>query len=190
MQIESLTSFATASDKAVDTIEEAPFYIPALGPSARPRQVLRHSDTFVVLDSHGDVGASAGGPDGLFDHDTRFLSRLELLIDGMQPLLLGSTVRDDNLTLSADLTNPDVFYEGRIILPRDTLHIVRTAYLWQGVAYQRIAIGNHSDAPAVFTLALSFGNDFADLFEVRGQHRQRRGQMHESASGVGEVSFV
>ena len=62
------------------------------------------------------MGASAGGPDGLFDHDTRYLSRLELLINGMQPLVLGSSVRDDNLTLTVDLTNPDVFQDGRIVL--------------------------------------------------------------------------
>jgi len=31
-----------------------------------------------VLDSHGDIGASAGGPDGLFNADTRYLARLEL----------------------------------------------------------------------------------------------------------------
>jgi glycogen debranching enzyme len=173
-----------------DTIAEAPFYIPSTGPSARLRRTLKHGDTFAVFDSHGDMGASAGGPDGLFDHDTRYLSRFELLIDGTQPLLLGSSVRDDNLTLTADLTNPDIFFEGRIILPRDTLHIVRTAYLWKGVGYQRIAISNHGDAPAAFTLALSFGNDFADLFEVRGQHRKRRGRMQESATGSGEVSFV
>jgi glycogen debranching enzyme len=177
-------------DYPLDTIAEAPFYIPSTGPSARPRRTLKHDDTFAVFDSHGDMGASAGGPDGLFDHDTRYLSRFELLIDGMQPLLLGSSVRDDNLTLTADLTNPDIFFEGRIILPRDTLHIVRTAYLWKGVAHQRIAIGNHGETPVAFTLALSFGNDFADLFEVRGQQRARRGQMRESTPTAGEVSFV
>jgi hypothetical protein len=50
---------------------ESPFYIPMTGPSARPRRTLKHDDTFVVLDSHGDIGASAGGPDGLFTTDTR-----------------------------------------------------------------------------------------------------------------------
>ena len=34
-----------------------------------------------MLDSCGDLGASAGGPDGLFHCDTRFLSRLELLLN-------------------------------------------------------------------------------------------------------------
>jgi glycogen debranching enzyme len=175
---------------SIDTMAEAPFYIPATSPSARARRTLKHGDTFAVFDSHGDMGASAGGPDGLFDRDTRYLSRFELLIDGMQPLLLGSSVRDDNLTLTADLTNPDIFFEGRIVLPRDTLHIVRTAYLWNGVAHQRIAIGNQGETSADFTLALSFGNDFADLFEVRGQQRPRRGQLHESTPSADEVSYV
>ncbi|SEE41297.1 Glycogen debranching enzyme (alpha-1,6-glucosidase) [Rhizobiales bacterium GAS191] len=169
---------------------EAPFYIPSTGPSARPRRTLKHADTFAVFDSHGDMGASAGGPDGLFDHDTRYLSRLELLIDGMQPLLLGSSVRDDNLTLTADLTNADIFYDGRIILPRDTLHVVRTAYLWKGVAHQRISVGNFGEAPIAFTLAVLFGNDFADLFEVRGQRRERRGQLSEVVRSATEVAFV
>src|ERR1700688_2694585 len=110
--------------RPLDTIAEAPFYIPSTGPSARPRRTLKHADTFAVFDAHGDMGASAGGPDGLFNHDTRYLSRLELLIYGMQPLLLGSIVHDNNLTLTADLTNPDIFLNGQITLPRDTIHIV------------------------------------------------------------------
>src|SRR6202142_3234423 len=97
-----------SSDRETDTKAEPPFYIASRGPSARPRRTLKDADTFAVFDSHGDMGASAGGPDGLFDHDTRYLSRLELLINGMQPLVLGSSVRDDNLTLTADLTNPDI----------------------------------------------------------------------------------
>jgi glycogen debranching enzyme len=190
MQIEAEPRKVGRDVGSIDTMAEAPFYIPATSPSARARRTLKHGDTFAVFDSHGDMGASAGGPDGLFDRDTRYLSRFELLIDGMQPLLLGSSVRDDNLTLTADLTNPDIFFEGRIVLPRDTLHIVRTAYLWNGVAHQRIAIGNQGETSADFTLALSFGNDFADLFEVRGQQRPRRGQLHESTPSADEVSYV
>ena len=32
-----------------------------------PHTTLKHDDTFVKFDSHGDMGASAGGLDGLFD---------------------------------------------------------------------------------------------------------------------------
>jgi glycogen debranching enzyme len=190
MQPEARPQRADGSVDTIDTTVEAPFYIASTVPSARPRRTLKHGDTFAVFDSHGDMGASAGGPDGLFDRDTRYLSRLELLIDGMQPLLLGSSVRDDNLTLTADLTNPDIFRDGHIALSRDTLHIVRTAYLWRGAAHQRIAVGNHGEVSVAFALVLTFGNDFADLFEVRGQQRQRRGRLREVVHGASEVAFV
>ena len=92
----------------VEPVPEVPFYIPATGPATRPRRTLKHGDCFAVLDSHGDIGATAGGPDGIFYADTRFLSHMELLLNGMQPLLLGSNVRDDNSVLTVDLTNPDI----------------------------------------------------------------------------------
>ena len=155
--------------------EQQPFYIPAIGSPTRPRRTLKHGDTFAVLDSHGDVGISGGEPDGIFDKDTRYLSRLELLLNGMQPLLLGSNLRDDNAVLTVDLTNPDIYFEKRLIVQKDTVHIIRTVFLWRGTAYQRLGIQNHGDRRLRMNLALSFGNDFADVFEVRGMRRPRRG---------------
>ena len=55
------------------------------------------------------------------------------------------------------------------------LHIVRTIFLWRGTAYQRIGLQNHGDRRASFDITLLFDNDFADLFEVRGEKRRRRG---------------
>jgi glycogen debranching enzyme len=158
-----------------DDVPETPFYIPATGSATRPRYVLKHDDTFVVLDSHGDLGASAGGPDGLFHCDTRFLSHLELLLNGMQPLPLGSNVRDDNTLLTIDLTNPDTYFENRLVLPKDTVHVVRTIFLLRDAAYQRFAIRNYGDGPVDLRLSMLFDSDFADLFEVRGMRRERRG---------------
>src|SRR3954469_1645472 len=155
----------------VEQPSESPFSIPMTGPAARPRRSLKHDDTFIVLDSHGDIGASAGGPDGLFHADTRYLARLELLLDQVQPLLLGCNLRDDNSALTVDLTNPDVVRGGRIVLHKDVLHIVRTIFLWRGTAYQRIGVQNHGGNAVSFDLTLLFNNDFADLFEVRGEKR-------------------
>lgn len=154
---------------------EAPFYIPATGPASRPRRSLKYGNTFVVMDSHGDIGATAGGPDGLFHNDTRFLSRLALTVNEMQPLLLGSNVRDDNALLSVDLTNPDTYANGHIVLHKDTLHIVRTTFLWRGTAYQRLGVRNYGDHTVDLHISVAFDSDFADLFEARGLHRERRG---------------
>jgi glycogen debranching enzyme len=160
---------------ADDAPDAAPFYIPATGPASRPRRTLKHGDTFLVVDSHGDIGASAGGPDGLFHADTRHLSRLELTVDGLQPLLLGSNLRDDNAVLAVDLTNPDLYFDQHLVLPRDNVHIVRTVFLWRGVAYQRLGLRNYSDRRLGVRLTITFDNDFADLFEVRGLRREKRG---------------
>ncbi len=173
MAMEAVTQIVTSRE--IEVVSESAFYIPMTGPAARPRRSLKHDDTFIVLDSHGDIGASAGGPDGLFKADTRYLARLELVLDEVQPLLLGSNLRDDNSGLTVDLTNPDVYRNDRLVLQKDMLHIVRTIFLWRGTAYQRIGLQNHGDRPASFDLTLLFDNDFADVFEVRGEKRPRRG---------------
>src|ERR1700682_449920 len=175
--------------RTVEPVSESPFYIPMTGPAARPRRSLKHDDTFIVLDSHGDIGASAGGPDGLFNGDTRYLARLELVLDEVQPLLLGSNLRDDHSALTVDLTNPDVYRNGRIVLQKDMLHIVRTIFLWRGTAYQRIGLQNHGDRPASFDLTFLFDNDFADLFEGRGERRPRRGIGSSKLLGPADVAF-
>src|SRR6266567_5664550 len=186
MAIEAMTQSAI---REFEIVEESPFYIPMTGPAARPRRALKHDDTFVVLDSHGDIGASAGGPDGLFNADTRYLARLELVLDGVQPLLLGSNLHDDNSALMVDLTNPDIYRQGRIVLQKDMLHIVRTLFLWRGTAYQRIGLQNHGEGIASFDLTLLFDNDFADLFEVRGERRLRRGIGSSKLLGPADVAL-
>jgi glycogen debranching enzyme len=185
MSAEIITQIVTA--QTVEVVAESPFYIPMTGPAARPRRSLKHDDTFIVLDSHGDIGASAGGPDGLFNADTRYLARLEMVLDEVQPLLLGSNLRDDNSALTVDLTNPDIYRHGRIVLRKDMLHIVRTIFLWRGAAYQRIGVQNHGETTASFDLTLLFDNDFADLFEVRGEKRPRRGLGSSKLSGPADV---
>src|SRR5581483_4693927 len=158
--------------------------------ASRPRLTLKHNDTFAVFDSHGDIGATAGTPDGLFDRDTRSLSHLELLLNGEQPLLLGSAIRDDNLSFHVDLTNADVFENERIVLLKDTIHIGRTIYLSDGSLRERIALSNHGAEEIKITLSLAFASDFADIFEVRGIRRKRRGQAWRRVLGDGRVGLL
>ena len=66
----STDSAAKANLSLVEAVPEDPFYIPATALTSRPRRILKHGDSFVVLDSHGDIGATAGGSDGLFHCDT------------------------------------------------------------------------------------------------------------------------
>ena len=63
------------------------------------------------------------------------------------------------------------------------LHVVRTLFLWRGAAYQRLRMQNHGDLPFDVRLSLAFASDFADLFEVRGLRRPRRGTATAEVSG-------
>ena len=165
----------STTETLIEETPETPFYIPGTGSSTRPRRTLKQGDCFAVLDSHADIGATPGGPDGIFFCDTRYLSHLEILLNGSQPLLLGSNVRDDNSILIVDLTNPDIFLDQKLSQPKDVLHVVRTFFLLRGVAYQRLRMHNHGNVPFDVRLSVAFGSDFADLFEVRGLRRARRG---------------
>jgi glycogen debranching enzyme len=169
---------------------EVPFYIAATAPATRPRRTLKHDDCFAIFDSHGDIGATAGAADGLYYKDTRYLSHLELLLNGMQLLLLGSSIRDDNALLSANLTNPDIYFEKKLALPKDVLHFVRTLFLWKATAYQRIRIHNFGLQPVDCTISISFASDFADLFEIRGLRRARRGSMRIAVEGNHRVTMA
>ncbi len=153
------------------------------------RLVLKHGDGFGVFDGRGDVRPAPGGAQGVYYQDTRHLSGFTLTIDGHAPLLLSSILRDDNATLTCDLTNPD-FYdrEGKLELPHYLIHLRRSRFLWKSGCFERINVRNFDDRPRRLEIAVEFEADFADLFEVRGFHRARRGVLHDPQ--VADASVV
>ena len=140
-------------------------------------RTLKQGDSFAMFDALGDCVAPGLTPGGLFHNDTRYLSGVQLLIDGQRPLLLSSAVENDNVILTVDLSNPDIYQNGAVVLPRETLHVRRSKFLWQGACYERIAIHNFDAHPRACWLTINFAADFADLFEVRGMQRARRGEI-------------
>jgi glycogen debranching enzyme len=140
-----------------------------------PPRVLKHGDTFAVFDQHGDVVAAEGGEHGLYYHGTRFLSTFEVLLAGRRPLLLSSTVSDDNIVFVGDLTNVDVRRDNRLVLPHGEVHLFRSRILGNGSSIDVIRLCNHSTQAIEMSLLVRFDADFADVFEVRGTRRARRG---------------
>ena len=175
---------------SVDGDPTSPFYIPATASiqESWPR-VLKQGDTFAMFDQHGDILNAAQNPAGIFHEDTRYLSGSYLLIEGHRPLLLSSTVRDDNTTFTVDLANPDIYHDEELALSRETLHVVRTKFLWNSACYERIAVQNFDSVAHRTRLLFWFAADFADLFEVRGIHRQRRGVCHAEKFGSDRILF-
>jgi glycogen debranching enzyme len=144
--------------------------------STAPLRVLKYGDTFAVFDPHGDLRPSAASEHGLYYAGTRFLSTCELLLSNRQPLLLSSTISEDNTVFAADLTNPDVVREnGQVAVARGLLHVFRSRVLWNGTCLERVRVSNHALQAIDTTISLRFDSDFADIFEVRGTRRARRG---------------
>ena len=149
-------------------------------------RVLKHGETFAVFDPHGDITPAPASEHGLYHAGTRFLSRFELLLAMRQPLLLSSTISEDNTIFSADLTNPDVVKNGRVLVARGLLHLYRSRVLSNGAWMECLRVTNHALHPIETPLAFRFDADFADIFEVRGMRRSTRGQRlaHTSAPDV------
>lgn len=157
----------------------------------RPLRVLKQGDMFGLFDNHGDFCARERGPDGLFFNDMRHLSNLELRLGGKRPLLLDSVVLDDNSALLVDLTNADLHDpDGKCVFPRDTIFASRLKFLDGRTCYERISVRSFDAARRRIALTLAFDADFADLFEVRGEARPRRGTVRRSQASDRALDFT
>jgi glycogen debranching enzyme len=121
-----------------------------------PLTILEGS-TFCVSDEVGDISEPTMG---LFAHDTRFLSRWVLTINGARPLMLSSR-KVEYYSAAFFLRNP---VAGD--LAHDELSIGRERFVGDAMQ-EHIVVQNHSRRDVAFDLALELGNDFADIFAVK-----------------------
>ena len=141
----------------------------------QPTLTIKDDDVFLVTDTLGNISGclkdDRTASMGLFCNDTRFLSRLELQIEGRSPVLLSSTA-EKGFLLSILCTNPHI--EDR--LKPDTLGIRREIAV-SGALFEEIEVSNYSTIPVSFEISISFNSDFVDLFEIRGTHREKQGKL-------------
>ncbi len=153
------------------------YYILATSPHIlEDHLVLKDGDCFAVFNRYGDIVPEGLGEEGIYYQGTRFLSRLEFTLCDTRPFLLGSAVRGDNLLLVTDMTNPDIFLDEELLLPRGSLHIHRSKLLFEGGYYEQIKIQSYANLEVRLPFSILFDGDFADIFEVRGVKREKRGK--------------
>ncbi len=148
---------------------------------------LKRGDTFIVSDPLGDI---LGDGDGLFDDDTRLLSRFRLLLGDTTPSLLSTAISHDNVFFTANMSNRPLPPLGGHPLPEGVIHIERRRFLWRRHLYEQLQFTNYGETPAVVPLVLLFEADFRDMFEVRGSHRDVRGDMREPELQEAAVRFA
>jgi glycogen debranching enzyme len=165
-------------ESAAREVAAEKFHIAADGETMEQnRQVLKCGDAFGVFDEYGNLFARERSAEGLFFEDTRYLADLRLTVAGGSLMLLGSAITGDR-KLAVDLTNPDIFKGDSIVVPREWLHVQRTKALGPSGCCETLRFHNYGDQALALPLAFTFGADFADIFEVRGQRRKRRGELH------------
>lgn len=140
--------------------------------------VLKVDDTFAVLDRMGDVCPEGRSEQGLYHGGTKFVSMLRLRIRGQRPLLLSSSMLENNMLQKVDLTNPDLFDEQHnLVIPYGTLHVSRSKFCQNAACFERIQISNYAAEPVRVEFSLDFAANFVDVFEVRGTQREGRGKL-------------
>ncbi|MGH2546812.1 MAG: amylo-alpha-1,6-glucosidase, partial [Actinomycetota bacterium] len=154
-----------------------------------PGKVLavKEGETFLYSDIEGNLDDRVELGLGLYHMDTRFLSHYRLRIAGRDPILLSSSAERVYVS-HVDLTNPDLYQEDRPAIGQHTLNIRRIRAI-RGRLYERIRIKNYNPHPIDVDLDLTFGADFADLFEVRGLTRETRGTYDPPTTSERSIEF-
>jgi glycogen debranching enzyme len=141
--------------------------------------VLKHDARFLVSDPFGDVRPGPRGL-GLYAGDTRVLSTYEMRVNAVRPVVL-RTGSSASYGSTIQMTNPDLLRDPRdkqdpdAVLRRQSLGVVRERLLSDAFE-ERIRIDNYTLHPERCALTLRLDADYADIFEVRGVVRARRGE--------------
>ena len=140
--------------------------------------VLKHGNLFLLSDPFGDIHPDSRGL-GLYDLDTRVLSCAVLRINGVRPTLLRTQAAANHIA-TIQLTNPELRRDpsikneiGAAVASR-AISVMRRRWIGGGLA-ERIEVTNYSAFAQRIELDLELAADAADIFEVRGRIRERRG---------------
>jgi glycogen debranching enzyme len=156
-------------------------------------QVLKHENLYLLTDQFGDIHADSRGL-GLYLGDTRILSCLVLRISRHRPVLLQGSM-GGNYRGTIYLTNPSIDRNPKAkmgagdSMASRKLGISRDRLLSNEVLQERLRVVNHAEHEERVRIDLELAADDADIFEVRGYPRPRRGTLLPVAVSDGKVTF-
>ena len=150
--------------------------------------VIKENDLFFLTDTKGNVPENHYYGLGLYTKDTRFLSKLDLRINGEEPILLASDAAE-NYKAKVLLTNPHMENEGGLILWRESVEIERTRFIYDDVLYESIKVKNYFPKPISFKISMHMDVDFADMFIVRGFQTGNIGNRTGQTNGNRSLSY-
>jgi glycogen debranching enzyme len=190
----AITTIEAAGDAHVTPIELPPPH-PTIVPATDLGGVgvLKHGNVYFLSDPFGDVHPDSRGL-GLYDLDTRVLSCAILRINGVRPTLLRAQSAANHLS-TIQLTNPEIRKDpatkqgGTEALAMRAISVMRRRWISGGLA-ERIEITNYSAFAQQIQLDLELDADAADIFEVRGRVRERRGRFRPTLVTPESIVFA
>ncbi len=154
----------------------------------RDALIIREGDLFLLTDPNGNVAPDNPHGFGLYHADTRHLSVYDLSFRSAEPVALLSTA-ELGFAEEQVLINPRMeSAEGRT-LARGTIEVRRQRVL-AGIVEETLRVTNYNVFPVTLELVYRFDADFADIFEVRGQQRERRGRLLEPEADARSITFA
>jgi len=173
------------------TVTQQQYYIATKSaPTDDRSRVLKYGAMFAVFDRLGDIRPQGLGEQGIYYEGTRYLSEMSLRLWNERPLLLSSTIESNYFLFAADLANLDVSRGESVVIHRGTLHLLRSRFLWRGAAYEELEFMNYGMEPLRVPMSIYFAADFADIFEVRGTLRERRGRPVDEENDKNGISLA
>jgi glycogen debranching enzyme len=145
--------------------------------SRKSRLTIKENELFLCMDLVGDVPDGGAAGLGLYFRDTRYLNRLEMRLGGRPPVLLAWTA-ERGYAAGWEYTNLQLRGSDGERIPQASIHMRRTRFV-AGRLYDRLRFRNYGHAAVHLPVELSFGADYADMFEVRGLRLRDRGTLLE-----------
>jgi glycogen debranching enzyme len=158
-----------------------------MGGGRASRLAVKEGDLFLYTNELGQVPGTENSVLGLYFRDMRYLSRYELTIAGRQPVLLSASA-DRGYAATVELTNLESRTAGGHVLPQASVHVRRTRFVSDRL-YELLRVRNYHQREVDLVLDLYLDADFADLFEVRGSRRRRRGTRLAPAVSDGTLTL-
>ncbi|GAB6928413.1 amylo-alpha-1,6-glucosidase [Paenibacillus sp. JCM 10914] len=144
-------------------------------------RVIKEGDLFFLTGLNGDIVSGDDQGHGLYTKDTRFLSRMEVHIDGEKPSLLSST--GDKSYVASFRLMKEAKDEGVIELHRER-------FIYNGILYERCTLTNYFITDSNIEFAVSFDADFQDMFLVRKYRTGEVGKMEGILTGDQDITLA
>lgn len=135
----------------------------------------KSASLFALASANGDIDSDVNPGYGVYFHDTRFLDRWTLRLDGEPLALLLSTA--EGARSICQLTNPDIQLRGPDTLGKNRIGVRRERRLGTDVV-ESIVVENFGPTPLHASLEFEFAARFEDMFVIRGATSGKRGRLH------------